>query len=202
MTKIRIFGISAALLVLLLTSCNEESETAMVWGTLSYYDSFGSHFEASGGTLETGGGDYYGSCQYSQDKFHFIVGSRNVSKMNSASDYYFEIRGIEGPPSTGPYVSAETPRSDEDRGFSNGRIATGGKDWVFDTGLINRERCKATLFVEAKEGDLTPLKYQKKRFEYLVKINCINGIKDAQNQTGPVQPLNGFELELWFDQCN
>ena len=201
-------GIGFALSLGLL-SCDEQTNPPMVWGTLSALGTRTDSGESgpitvNGSTLGEGDQELVGFCRYKDGVFDFAVGSDTAGGTALSTDYYFAISGVEGPPSENPYTSDGTPREDETRGFTDGNIRTDAGSWIFDEGDMVDDRCTVTLFSQASSGDLTPLEYGKKRFDYLVIIDCGLGLNSVPSQIAPEDQgamLQGFDVTLWFKNC-
>jgi hypothetical protein len=182
-----------------LASCEETEKETMVWGTIQV-DAASSATRLDGGTLAEKGADYVGSCKLENNRFSFAIGSATKNNLTGA-DFYYEILGIEGPPSKNPYTDTGDPRDNEERSMRSGYVWINVGEWRFNSDDILEERCRVSLFAEAGSGDLTPLSYGKKSFQYLVKITCPGGLDYVPNsQVGP--ELTGINAELWFANCD
>ena len=196
-------------LVLPLLSCKEEVDETWVWGTFVPDSNAASETPVQGsaerplnGSLMEKGGNYMGSCVYASKRFSFTVASGSKGNLG-VSDFYFEINGISGPPSKDPYDAQGVPREDEEGSLRSGYIWTNVGEWSFQPDDIIEDRCLVTLFSEAGPGDLTPVRFGKKPFQYLVKIDCIAGLDGIPNSISDAAvDLNGFTAELWFDNCD
>jgi hypothetical protein len=181
-------------------SCTESKESVVVWGTVWATGIDGSKGIDSpdGLTLGEGGSDGY--CRYQNNQFSFALGTKAPGHLESSEDYYLIVDNIEGPPSTKPYDKDGVPRSDENRTFTGGTVYTNLNSRSFTEHDMIEGQCIATLFAEAEEGDLTPVAYGKNRFQYLVNIDCVDGLEPQSDPVTPID-INGFSATLWFDNC-
>ncbi len=193
--------------LLVMSSCEQEAAETWVWGTFvpdsngaSETPIDGSEERPLSGTLAAKSADYIGSCVYAEKRFSFTVASKNRNNLGPA-DFYFEINNINGPPSKNPYTAQGAPREDEERAFRSGYIWTAVGGWTIQPDDIIENRCRVVLFSEAGSGDLTPVKFGKKSFQYLVKIECPAGLDSIESSMPDRWELNGLNAELWFDNC-
>lgn len=188
------FNLILGVLVSQLISCDESTEETLVWGTVH---ALADSKTVNGFSLGDEGSDLVGYCRYENKKFSFAIGDA----MPANTDFYYTIVGVKGPPSSKPYENGEL-RTDDDKSFTGGEIWTNQGAWMLDSDGINDEKCKVVLFAEAGSGDLTPKKFSKKPFQYVLKIDCIDGLNSVPNIHSAGFELDGFEVELWFDNCD
>jgi hypothetical protein len=200
MMKNLLIGIVFVLAAGFTLGCEEEEDPTRVWGWMQC-DQCESQYDLVGGaSLEPSGGRYQGYCKRDGDDLSFVVSTGNPSNLAS-SGFYFRIDGIKGPPSEGAYSGGEELRTGFESSFSSGRIALTQSDWRFTWNDVrDSSNCTVDTLAKAAPGELTPNKYDKQNFQYVVVIECNNDLTDVKNEsTG--QPLSGFWLELWFDKC-
>jgi hypothetical protein len=181
------------------SGCSDDKDESRVWGTMRTDRS--AVYEVRGGVLANEEADHFGYCTFENNSFSFSVATAPKAQLGSNSNLY-EILGISGKPSKNPYDASGEPRTDEARTFAGGTIRSEDGHWSFGSKYIIPERCKVVLFAEAGEGDLTPTRYGKNPFEYLVKLDCPNGLDQVPNKFESGVELGGLQLELWFDNCD
>ena len=179
-------------------SCGDDGDdTQMVWGVIKV-DTSPKDKVIKGATLAQDGADYRGFCRYEGNKFSFGIGDPPP-----VTDFRIEMSGIKGPPSENPYLEDGTLRSDETGSFAAGQIWNQQGGYVISDEDIREDRCYVVLFAAAGSGDLTPKEYGKKKFQYVVKVDCLGGLEPIVSQYDDAgQELTGFQLELWFDNCD
>ncbi len=179
-----------------LFSCDDAQPMTTAWGMMKV-DASPEDKVINGVTLAQDGANYKGYCSYKNKRFSFGIGDQ------PPTDFRFEISGIKGAPSENPYKKDGSLRSNEERTFTKGQIWNREGGWLFDKSNIIEENCLATLFAKSGSGDLTPKKFGKKRFQYVVKMVCHNGLDSIESEYDAAgTPLTGFEFELWFDNCD
>lgn len=181
-----------------LLSCgNDGDDTQMVWGVIKV-DTTPNDKVIKGASLAQSGADYRGFCKYENKKFSFGIGDPPP-----VTDFRVEMSGIEGPPSENPYTEDGTLRSDETGHFTKGQIWNQQGGYIIEESSIIEDRCQVVLFAAAGSGDLTPKEYGKKKFQYVVKVDCLAGLDSIPSEYDDAgQALTGFELELWFNNCD
>ncbi len=186
-------------------SCDETVNPTMVWGTV-WARGINGTVALQGATLgeSLADADMIGSCSYENNKFSFVVGRDLPKSIDWDKEYFFEIKGIQGPPSKKPYLADGTLREDDQSTFTEGRIYTVSGAWIFQEKNIVADKCKVVLFAEAETGDLTPKEYGKSPFDYVVKIDCTAGLENVESQLSGATKndiLTGFNVMLWFKNC-
>ena len=206
----RSFWTVAALAAAVTTiSCKEDSKASVVWGSVSALGTEDIHgnkgpVTVNGYTLGKSGEDLVGFCQYKDGEFSFAFGSDSPTNFTLSTDYYFTISGIEGPPSDAPYDADGNPRTDEGRSFANGEIYTSAGAWHIDEEYKIPGECLVGGFAKGTEGNLTPLEFGKKPFDYMVNIDCDQGLTGVPSELEPTEPaaeLGGFKMTVWFKGC-
>ena len=192
-------GLVLAVALSQLISCDDSEKMPTAWGTMKT-DSSPKETEVNGVTLGQSNADYQGFCRYKNKKFSFAIGE----KAPPSTNLYWFLDGIEGPPSKNPYDDAGELRTDDDKNLKSGEIWTTEGAWVLSEDLVDNDKCNVVLFAEGDSGDLTPKKYGKKHFQYVLKIICHGGLDNIPNEYDPTAgpDLTGFVVELWFDHCD
>ncbi len=202
-----------ALTLLQLSACDEPETPTRVWGTMrtdldadqgDATSSTTEVWEVNGGILGSGEGvDHYGHCTFEGGVFSFEIASRPPGQLTGHSKI-FSLSGIKAEPSENPYDASGNPRSNENHAWQRGRIRQGNNDWTISAADALPGRCPVSLFAVAGEGDLTPAKYGRDNFQYLLKVSCQGGLDRAQTIDYPdnANLLTGMEMELWFANCD
>lgn len=208
-----LFGkLLVALALFSLSACDEPETPTRVWGIMrtdldadqgSATAETTEAWEVNGGILGSGEGvDLYGHCTYEDGVFSFEIASRPPGQLSGHSKI-FSLSGIRAEPSENPYDASGNLRSNENHPWQQGRIRQGNNDWTVTSTDAITGRCPVSLFAVASEGNLTPVKYGKENFQYVVRVSCQGGLDRVQTIDYPdnANLLTGMEMELWFINC-
>jgi hypothetical protein len=183
------------LLSLAALSCEEPATPSGVYGTVEC--STCSQTFTVNGDLSEGDSKYYGYCEVDGDKnLKFVVGTDDKSHATASSDFYFQLTGVEGPPTEGVYASTtplltkDGPSTDFDQGFIKNV-----NEFAFSQGDAgDQDLCMVELYAVPIEGEVDP---NQASFDYYMRLNCRTlGIPSTSGAT-----LNWVRAELWFDNC-
>jgi hypothetical protein len=189
----------AVIAVFLVTlSCKEDEKTTRVWGTIRA-NAAPEDTVLHGETLGETGTDLIGYCRLTDNRFSFAFATDSKIHLSSG-DFYYEILGVEGPPSEGANDENGVLRENEDRTFKSVYIWLDSGEWRFDQGAMIEDECRVSLFAKSASGDLTSLDFGKETFQYALGIDCFNGLNPVENTTAN-DSLTGIRATLWFNHC-
>ena len=152
------------------------------------------------GELSEGDSKYYGYCKTDDaDNLKFVVGTTDRSHATASSDFYLQITGIEGPPSTGVYSNATTLQPKDDPSlntdFDQGYIKNVNEFSFTQGDAGDQNLCVVKLYAVPAEGELDP---QQSSFDYFVWLDCRTLSVASTGGT----TLNSIDAKLWFGNCD
>jgi hypothetical protein len=191
----RTTAIAIGLFALFAASCEEPAPPSKVYGTVDC-NACSQEFTVNG-ELSEGDSKYYGYCKVDGDKnLKFVVGTNDKTHATASSDFYFQLTGVEGPPTEGVYASITPllPKDGPDTDFDSGFIKN-VNEFAFSQGdASDQELCVVELYAVPVEGEVNP---NQASFDYYMRLNCRT--LDIPSTSGAT--LNWVRAELWFDNC-
>ncbi|MDD5306733.1 MAG: hypothetical protein PHU25_05365 [Deltaproteobacteria bacterium] len=180
-------------------SCDEPSKPAYVEGSMSCGPQCAGSgkFIVKGGDMAEGGSKYWGSCSLSDNKFTFVVGTKEKGAATSATDFYVLVSGIAGPPGEGVF-EGKVVINDKSRytTFESAQVKN-VNEWSFTPDdASDPNLCVVRLFATPAEGELTP---SKATFDYFVWVRCdtLEGVLYHNTVE-----LTYFEAQFYFAGCD
>jgi hypothetical protein len=148
------------------------------------------------GSLGEDGAKYYGYWTLDGEDLSLVVATDTLEEATASSDFYFELTGIEGPPTTGykdPVLLVTKDDPSLHTGFDECTMVN-VNHFVFGSAqAADPDLCVVKLFAEPAEGELNP---NLEQFDYFVWFKC-QTISVPSSADSTIQ-LTSVEAELFL----
>jgi len=169
-----------------------------VLGTIKYNLGDAQGFKVDG-ELAEGGARYFGNCKTDkQGNLGFIVGTKRKVEATSATDFYLQITGVEGPPVEGAYAETDpvpVPKDGPSTDFAKAIFKNVNEYSFTQASAANSAQCRVDLYAVPVAGELDP---NNSKFSHYFRLWCYT-LDVAPSGTG--SNLTWIEAEFWFANC-